>query len=201
MNPRAVPPLPSSCTREVRFTSLFHVRLPLHCNRMNRHQFLCPRTFRHGSLAVKDSKGPGPFNQCFAKCPFTCQIDWLSDQLCQSLDRLSDHFAKHCFQPLIPACLRSPHASRMRRHQQPVCEGLRRRLLHCEGGQQQGQHTHAVREHQRRDGGDAHDGGSGAAHAGIPGALQLRAAALHCRYIGLYGTPYTLHCRCSSLAL
>jgi hypothetical protein len=33
--------------------------------------------------------------QCFAKCPFTCQIDRLSDQLCQSLDRLSDHFAKH----------------------------------------------------------------------------------------------------------
>ena len=32
---------------------------------------------------------------CFAKCPFTCQFDWLSDQLCQSLDRLSDHFAKH----------------------------------------------------------------------------------------------------------
>ena len=55
--------------------------------------------------------------QRFAKCPFTCQFDWLfdhlcqslhrlsnqlcqsfdrlSDQLCQSLDRLSDHFAKH----------------------------------------------------------------------------------------------------------
>ena len=33
--------------------------------------------------------------QCFAKCPYTCQFDWLSDQLCQSLDRLSDHFAKH----------------------------------------------------------------------------------------------------------
>ena len=36
-----------------------------------------------------------PGVQCFAKCPFTCQFDWLSDQLCQSLDRLSDHFAKH----------------------------------------------------------------------------------------------------------
>ena len=34
--------------------------------------------------------------QCFAKCLFTCQFDLLSDQLCQSLDRLSDHFAKHC---------------------------------------------------------------------------------------------------------
>jgi hypothetical protein len=45
--------------------------------------------------------------QCFAKCPFTRQVDRLSgqlcqsldrliDQLCQSLDRLSDHFAKHC---------------------------------------------------------------------------------------------------------
>ena len=34
--------------------------------------------------------------QCFAKCPFTCQSDWLSDQLCQSLDRLFNHFAKHC---------------------------------------------------------------------------------------------------------
>ena len=33
--------------------------------------------------------------QCFAKCPFPCQFDRLSDQLCQSLDRLSDHFAKH----------------------------------------------------------------------------------------------------------
>ena len=33
--------------------------------------------------------------QCFAKCPFTCQFDRLSNQLCQSLDRLSDHFAKH----------------------------------------------------------------------------------------------------------
>ena len=33
--------------------------------------------------------------QCFAKCPYTCQFDRLSDQLCQSLDRLSDHFAKH----------------------------------------------------------------------------------------------------------
>ena len=34
--------------------------------------------------------------QCFANYPFTCQFDWLSDQLCQLLDRLSDHFAKHC---------------------------------------------------------------------------------------------------------
>ena len=33
--------------------------------------------------------------QCFAKCPFTSQFDRVSDQLCQSLDRLSDHFAKH----------------------------------------------------------------------------------------------------------
>ena len=33
--------------------------------------------------------------QCFAKCPFTCQFDWPSDQLCQSLDRLPDHFATH----------------------------------------------------------------------------------------------------------
>ena len=33
--------------------------------------------------------------QCFAKCPFTCQFDWLSDQICQSIDWLSDHFAKH----------------------------------------------------------------------------------------------------------
>ena len=30
-----------------------------------------------------------------AECPFTCQSDRLSDQLCPSLDRLSDHFAKH----------------------------------------------------------------------------------------------------------
>ena len=37
--------------------------------------------------------------QCFAKCPFTCQFDRVSDQLCQSLDRLSDHFAKHCMGP------------------------------------------------------------------------------------------------------
>ena len=28
--------------------------------------------------------------QCCAKCPFTCQFDWLSYQLCRSLDRLSD---------------------------------------------------------------------------------------------------------------
>ena len=34
--------------------------------------------------------------QCFAKCPFTSQFDRLSDQLRQSLDRLSDYFAKHC---------------------------------------------------------------------------------------------------------
>ena len=33
--------------------------------------------------------------QCFAKSPFTCQFDQPSDQLCQLLDRLSDHFAKH----------------------------------------------------------------------------------------------------------
>ena len=33
--------------------------------------------------------------QCFAKCPFTCQFDRRSDQLCQPLDRLSDHFVKH----------------------------------------------------------------------------------------------------------
>ena len=33
--------------------------------------------------------------QCFAKCPFTGQFDRLSYQLCQSLDRLSDQFAKH----------------------------------------------------------------------------------------------------------
>ena len=39
--------------------------------------------------------------QCFAKCPFTCQFDWLSDQLCQSLDRLSDHFAKRCPQRTV----------------------------------------------------------------------------------------------------
>jgi hypothetical protein len=37
-----------------------------------------------------------PRVQCFAKCPLTCQFDRLSDQLCQSLDRLSDNFAKHC---------------------------------------------------------------------------------------------------------
>ena len=43
--------------------------------------------------------------QCFAKCPFTCQFDRLSDQLCQSLDRLSDHFAKHCAH-LVPRPLR-----------------------------------------------------------------------------------------------
>ena len=30
-----------------------------------------------------------------AKCPFTCQFDWLSDQFRQSLDRLSDHSVKH----------------------------------------------------------------------------------------------------------
>ena len=42
--------------------------------------------------------------QCFAKCPFTCQFDRLSNQLSQSLDRLSDHFAKHCatIPPLFP---------------------------------------------------------------------------------------------------
>ena len=34
--------------------------------------------------------------QCFAKCPFTCQFDRLAGKLCQSLDRLSDYFAKHC---------------------------------------------------------------------------------------------------------
>ena len=33
-------------------------------------------------------------SQCFAKRTFTFQFDRLSDQLCQSLDRLSDHFAK-----------------------------------------------------------------------------------------------------------
>jgi hypothetical protein len=37
-----------------------------------------------------------PRVQCFAKCPFTCQFDRLSDQIRQSLDRLSDNFAKHC---------------------------------------------------------------------------------------------------------
>ena len=35
-------------------------------------------------------------SQCFAKCPITCQFDWLSNQLSRSFDRLSDHFAKHC---------------------------------------------------------------------------------------------------------
>ena len=51
--------------------------------------------------------------QCFAKCPFTCQFDWLSDQLCQSLDRLSDHFAKHCAGADIDTLLVGPrHASR-----------------------------------------------------------------------------------------
>jgi hypothetical protein len=39
-----------------------------------------------------------PHSQCFAKCPFTCQFGRLSDQLCRSLDRLFDHFAKHCAQ-------------------------------------------------------------------------------------------------------
>ena len=42
------------------------------------------------------TRNPSASVQCFAKCPFTSQFDWLSDQLCQSLDRLSDHFAKHC---------------------------------------------------------------------------------------------------------
>jgi hypothetical protein len=46
-----------------------------------------------GALAVSSALA---CDQCFAKCPFTCQFDRLSDQLCQSLDRLSDHFAKHC---------------------------------------------------------------------------------------------------------
>lgn len=32
---------------------------------------------------------------CFAKCPFTRQSDWLSEQFCQSLDPLCGHFAKH----------------------------------------------------------------------------------------------------------
>ena len=36
-----------------------------------------------------------PQTQCCAKCPCTCKFDWLSDQLCQSLDQLPDHFAKH----------------------------------------------------------------------------------------------------------
>ena len=40
-------------------------------------------------------RSAGRRGQCFAKCPFTCQFDRLSDQFCQSLDRLSDHFAKH----------------------------------------------------------------------------------------------------------
>jgi hypothetical protein len=55
----------------------------------------------------EDSSGEGttisgPTNsyaQCLAKCPFTCQFDRLSDEICQSLDRLSDHFAKHCLRP------------------------------------------------------------------------------------------------------
>jgi hypothetical protein len=39
--------------------------------------------------------------------PITCQFDRLSDQSCQSLDRLSGHFAKHCswagnFEPRRP---------------------------------------------------------------------------------------------------
>ena len=34
--------------------------------------------------------------ECLARCPFTCRFDSLSDQLSQSLDRLSEHFAKHC---------------------------------------------------------------------------------------------------------
>ena len=38
--------------------------------------------------------------QCFAKCPFTGQFDWHSDQLWQSLDWLSDHFAKHWRDPV-----------------------------------------------------------------------------------------------------
>ena len=39
-----------------------------------------------------------PCSQCFAKCAFTGQFDRLSYQLCQSLDRLSDQFAKHRLQ-------------------------------------------------------------------------------------------------------
>ena len=41
--------------------------------------------------------------QCFAKCPFTCQLDRLSDELCRSLDRLSGQFAKHCGRPNNPS--------------------------------------------------------------------------------------------------
>ena len=32
---------------------------------------------------------------CFAKCLFTRQIDWLSDQFCPSLDWIHYHFVKH----------------------------------------------------------------------------------------------------------
>ena len=48
------------------------------------------------NLRFQAASGTGAQRQCFEKCPFACQFDWLSDQLCQSLDRLFDHFAKHC---------------------------------------------------------------------------------------------------------
>ena len=59
-------------------------------------------------------RSAGRRGQCFAKCPFTCQFDRLSDQFCQSLDRLSDHFAKHCVELLQRAWglgLRGTHVS------------------------------------------------------------------------------------------
>ena len=56
------------------------------------------RTTRRTSGCASSPAAPqvgSPLRQAFAKCPFSCQFDRLSDQLCQSLDRLSDHFAKH----------------------------------------------------------------------------------------------------------
>ena len=49
-----------------------------------------------GAVWASTTPEQDPRTLCFAKCPCTCQFDRLSDQLCQSLDRLSDHFAKHC---------------------------------------------------------------------------------------------------------
>ena len=73
---------------------------------------LCPASMPCLSPGAMPCPLPGniPSVQCFAKCPFTCQFDRLSDQLCQSLDRLSDHFAKHCLRvsPLA-ACPDTSH--------------------------------------------------------------------------------------------
>lgn len=58
----------------------------------------------HPTLLDQPSNAGCALKQLFAKCPFTHQFNWLSNQFCHSIDRVSDdHFAKHCLRLMRPS--------------------------------------------------------------------------------------------------